>query len=54
MVTDGANSKSSFADQVPGLAARHARRTNILQRRLCAIALALGGRPDDKASGGHG
>ncbi|MFE3229481.1 hypothetical protein [Nocardia sp. NPDC059228] len=30
---------------MPLLAARHARRTAILQRLLCAVALALGGRP---------
>ncbi|WP_157116829.1 hypothetical protein [Nocardia vaccinii] len=29
---------------MPQLAARHARRTLILQRALCAVALALGGR----------
>ncbi|MEV2221763.1 ISL3 family transposase [Nocardia vinacea] len=36
--------KTTFAEQVPQLAARHARRTLILQRMLCAVALALGGR----------
>ncbi|MCP2321403.1 Transposase [Nocardia amikacinitolerans] len=36
--------KTTFAEQVPQLAARHARRTLILQRALCAVALALGGR----------
>ncbi|WUI65721.1 ISL3 family transposase [Nocardia sp. NBC_00403] len=37
--------RRTFAEQVPGLAARHARRTTMLQRLLCAVALALGGRP---------
>lgn len=36
--------KTTFTEQVPQLAARHARRTLILQRMLCAVALALGGR----------
>ncbi|MGQ4616274.1 ISL3 family transposase [Nocardia sp. R7R-8] len=36
--------KTTFAEQVPQLAARHARRTLILQHTLCAVALALGGR----------
>ncbi|ATL66790.1 ISL3 family transposase [Nocardia terpenica] len=36
--------KTTFAEQVPQLAARHARRTLILQRALRAVALALGGR----------
>ncbi|MEU4345802.1 ISL3 family transposase [Nocardia sp. NPDC023852] len=36
--------KTTFAEQVPQLAARHARRTLILERALCAVALALGGR----------
>ncbi|NQE91217.1 transposase family protein [Nocardia terpenica] len=33
-----------FAEPNPALAARHARRTTMLQRLLCAVALALGGR----------
>lgn len=37
--------RRTFAEQIPGLAARYARRTRILQRLLCAVALALGGRP---------
>ncbi|MCE7004612.1 ISL3 family transposase [Kibdelosporangium philippinense] len=37
-------SRTTFAEQVPELAARHARRTTILQRVLGAVALALGGR----------
>lgn len=36
--------RATFAEQVPELAARHARRTTILQRVLGAVALALGGR----------
>ncbi|MBF6150352.1 ISL3 family transposase, partial [Nocardia nova] len=36
--------RRTFAEQVPRLAARHARRTLILQRALCAVGLALGGR----------
>lgn len=36
--------KKTFAEQVPELASRHARRTPILQRALAAVALALGGR----------
>ncbi|MFJ9371688.1 ISL3 family transposase [Nocardia sp. NPDC101769] len=36
--------RKTFAEQVPGLAARHARRTSILQHLLGAVALALGGR----------
>lgn len=38
--------RRTFAEQLPGLAERYARRTTILQRLLCAVALALGGRPD--------
>ncbi|MBV7706519.1 ISL3 family transposase [Nocardia nova] len=38
-------SRRTFAEQVPELAGRHARRTTLLQRLLCAVALALGGRP---------
>lgn len=37
--------RRTFAEQVTGLAARYARRTSVLQRLLCAVALALGGRP---------
>ncbi|MGW6332160.1 ISL3 family transposase [Nocardia rhamnosiphila] len=37
--------RKTFAEQPSGLADRYARRTNILQRLLCAVALALGGRP---------
>lgn len=36
--------RTTFAEQVPELAARHARRTAMLERMLCAVALALGGR----------
>jgi transposase len=36
--------RKTFAEQVPELAARHARRPMILERVLCAVALALGGR----------
>ncbi|MGW4720933.1 ISL3 family transposase [Nocardia sp. NPDC004260] len=36
--------KRTFAEPVPGLAPRYARRTPILDRLLCAVALALGGR----------
>lgn len=36
--------KTTFAEQVPGLTARYARRTGILERVLCAVGLALGGR----------
>ncbi|MFQ6397566.1 transposase family protein [Nocardia sp. KC 131] len=58
--------RRTFAEQLPGLTARHSRRTAILQRLLCAVALALGGRPGallwsgkDRAGladllGGHG
>jgi transposase len=37
--------RKTFAEQMPGLAGRYARRTAILRRLLCAVALALGGRP---------
>lgn len=37
--------RKTFAEQVPELAGRHARRTTVLQRLLRAVALALGGRP---------
>jgi hypothetical protein len=36
--------RKTFAEQVPGLAARHARRTAVLERVLRAVAPALGGR----------
>ncbi|MEV6258550.1 transposase family protein [Nocardia sp. NPDC051929] len=36
--------KTTFVEQVPQPAARHARRTLILQRALCVVGLALGGR----------
>ena len=36
--------RTTFAEQVPELAARHARRTAVLQRVLGAVGLALGGR----------
>ncbi|WP_233520264.1 ISL3 family transposase [Prauserella sp. PE36] len=36
--------KTTFAEQSPELAGRYARRTTILERMLCAVALALGGR----------
>jgi len=36
--------RKTFAEQLPELAARHARRTAILQRVLDAVALSLGGR----------
>jgi len=42
---DSANCpRKTFAEQLPELAAPHARRTAILQRVLCSVALALGGR----------
>nr|WP_245922574.1 ISL3 family transposase [Nocardia nova] len=37
--------RKTFAEQVPELAGRHARRTTVLQRLLRAVALALGGCP---------
>ncbi len=37
--------RKTFAEQPCGLAGRYARRTTVLQRVLCAVALALGGRP---------
>ncbi|WP_330182278.1 ISL3 family transposase [Nocardia sp. NBC_01503] len=43
--------RRTFAEQVTQLAARHARRTTILQRLLCAVALALGGRPGARMTG---
>lgn len=36
--------RKTFAEAVPELTARYARRTTVLERVLCAIALALGGR----------
>ena len=36
--------RKTFAEQVPRLAARHARRSTVLDRLLKAVALALGGR----------
>jgi hypothetical protein len=36
--------RKTFAEQVPGLADRYARRTPLLQRVLSAVALALDGR----------
>lgn len=36
--------KTTFVEQAPELAGRYARRTTILDRMLCAVALALGGR----------
>lgn len=43
--------KRTFAEQVPGVAARHARRTPVLERVLCAVALALGGRAGARLTG---
>lgn len=42
--------KRTFAEQPSGLAGRYARRTTVLQRVLCAVALALGGRPGARMS----
>lgn len=36
--------RRTFAEQIPELAERHARRTTLLKRTLCSVALALGGR----------
>lgn len=36
--------RKTFAEQMPGLAARHARRSTVLDRVLQAVALAVGGR----------
>jgi transposase len=36
--------RRTFAEPVPGLAARYARRTSVLDQALSAVALALGGR----------
>ncbi|WP_280464638.1 transposase [Nocardia brasiliensis] len=43
--------RRTFAEQVPGLAERHARRTSLLQRVLRAVALALGGRAGARMTG---
>jgi hypothetical protein len=43
--------KMTFAEQMPELAARYARRTTILARSLCAVALALGGRAGARLTG---
>ncbi|MFC9434756.1 ISL3 family transposase [Nocardia sp. NPDC057030] len=43
--------KRTFAEQVPQLAARYGRRTLLLQRVLCAVALALGGRAGARLTG---
>lgn len=43
--------RKTFAEQVPGLADRYARRTPLLQRVLCAVALALGGRAGARLTG---
>ncbi|WP_308212899.1 transposase family protein [Nocardia otitidiscaviarum] len=37
-------SRRTFAESIPGLAQRYGRRTTVLERVLCAVALALGGR----------
>lgn len=42
--------KTTFAEQVPGLATRYARRTVSLDRVLGAVALALGGRAGQRLS----
>ncbi|WP_431970216.1 transposase family protein [Nocardia sp. bgisy134] len=41
---NNACSRRTFAEALPALAARHARRTTTLQRLQCAVALAPGGR----------
>ncbi|MFE3728153.1 transposase family protein [Nocardia sp. NPDC059154] len=43
--------RRTFAEQVPQLAARYGRRTLLLQRVLCAVALALGGRAGARLTG---
>ncbi|UGT68342.1 transposase family protein [Nocardia gipuzkoensis] len=43
--------RRTFAEQVPGLAARYGRRTLLLQRVLSAVALALGGRAGARLTG---
>ncbi len=49
---DNANcGRRTFAEQVPGLAARYGRRTLLLQRVLSAVALALGGRAGARLTG---
>jgi hypothetical protein len=45
---DSGCARRTFAEPLPGLAPRHARRTSVLQRVLCAVALALGGRPGSR------
>nr|WP_218002637.1 transposase [Nocardia brevicatena] len=42
--------RTTFAEQPPKPAGRYAWRTTILQRLLCAVALALGGRPGARMS----
>lgn len=42
---NGECARRTFAEPLPGLAPRYARRTSVLHRVLCAVALALGGRP---------
>jgi transposase len=42
---NGECARRTFAEPLHGLAPRHARRTSVLQRVLCSVALALGGRP---------
>jgi transposase len=44
--------KTTFAEQVPGLAVRYGRRTCALQGVLQAVALALGGRAGARLTGG--
>jgi transposase len=46
----GACERVTFAEQVPGLAGRHARRTTGLDAMLGAVALALGGRAGARLS----
>lgn len=43
--------KTTFAEPIPELAARYARRTTIMHRALCAIGLALGGRAGARLTG---
>ncbi|MFE3254506.1 transposase family protein [Nocardia sp. NPDC059091] len=43
--------RRTFAEQVPQPAARYGRRTLLLQRVLCAVALALGGRAGARLTG---
>jgi hypothetical protein len=42
--------KTTFAEQIPGLAMRYARRTVALDQVLGAVALALGGRAGQRLS----